>query len=44
MCDLYRGYKIIPEFKTKVGVRLIHGCDIYTSNHGTLNVDIGQNS
>ena len=24
MCDLYRGYKILPEFSTKVGVRLIH--------------------
>ena len=35
MCDLYRGYKILPEFRTKVGVRLIHGCDLYTSNYGT---------
>ena len=31
MCDLYRGYKILPEFRTKVGggatstwMRLIH--------------------
>ena len=38
MCDLYRGYKILHEFRTKVGVRrrLIHGCDLYTSNCGIL--------
>ena len=36
MCDLYMGYKILPECMTKVGVRLIHGCDIYTSNYGNI--------
>ena len=34
MCDLYTGYTILPDFRTKVGVRLIHGCDLYTSNYG----------
>ena len=36
MCDLYTGYTILPDFRTKVGVRLIHGCDLYTSNYGTI--------
>ena len=36
MCDLYRGYKILPEFRTKVGgATFIHGCDLYTSNYGS---------
>ena len=35
MCDLYRGYKTLPEFRTKFGVRLIHGCDLCTGNYGT---------
>ena len=34
MCDIYSGYNIIPEFRTNVGVRLIHGCDIYPGNYG----------
>ena len=36
MCDLYRGYNIIPELMAKVGMRLIHGCDLYTSDYGSL--------
>ena len=35
MCDLYIRYNILPEFRTKVEVRHIHGCDIYMSNYGT---------
>ena len=33
ICDLCMGYKILHEFRTKVGVRLIHECDLYTSNY-----------
>ena len=39
MCDLYTGYAIIPDFRTKVGVRLIHGCDLYASNYGILKIN-----
>ena len=44
--QLIRGDKIIPGFRTKVGdatyiwMRLIYGCDIYTSNYGTVDMCI----
>ena len=40
MCDLYMGYKIIPEFMTNVGVRLICGFDLYAGNYGSNRNDM----
>ena len=32
--QLIQGYTNLPELRTKVGVRLIHECDLYKSNYG----------